>query len=657
MLWSTNYGRLAAQTIFTLFFAGRDFAPKCIIDGVNIQDFLEHHFFTAFGYLADRIRDAGDLLDECVIGWDSINEPFEGFCGNPDLASAETTHNASLKKGSHPTALQSLRLGMGQKQTVEHWKFSMFGPQRDGEVTIDPKGRRIWLDPSTEPNGVNTRWGWTRSSEWKLGTCVWALHGVWDIETGEFINPHYFASPPTDPYPYRRVTFVDDYWKAHWQEYARRIRASHPEAIHFVQPPVFVQPPSLSESDLQGRACYSGHYYDGLTLVTRHWNWFNADALGLLRGKYKLMLEAVKIGEGTIRKSLQEQLAMLKQDTEIIGSYPTLIGEIGTPFDMDSKRSYGYTDDGKYFGDYTNQQKALDASLNAADGPNCINWTVWTYCPDNSHEWGDGWNMEDLSLWSGDDLRQKHQYGATSAYSSAATLLNQRQPIAHVAHSSSTFSLVTLGRPQDQHKELTSMSPWDNPLDFLTDGARAVAAFSRPYPTATVGVPINMQFDISKAQFKLKVRVTPKDLPSKPRDVRVQNEHHPQKNPLATEIFLPLVHYASRNLVARTLQRQSNTGGEEYDEQSPDGSDQTSIFSSSMSSIIAQASVDVDVEVSSGRWGVEAQTLKWWYDVPTDGEVEYSITITRSHGPIQVEALSESCWDTLCPPARQCDFQ
>lgn len=86
-IWGTNYARLASQTVFTLFYGGRDFAPKCIIDGINIQDWLQNHHNDAMMRLADRIREAGDLLDECVIGWDSMNEPGEGMIGLQDLSS------------------------------------------------------------------------------------------------------------------------------------------------------------------------------------------------------------------------------------------------------------------------------------------------------------------------------------------------------------------------------------------------------------------------------------------------------------------------------------------------------------------------------------------------------------------------------------------
>lgn len=156
MTWPTSYFRLPALTIFTLFWAGRDLAPKCIIDGVNIQDYLQSHLTDAYGYLADRIRDAGGLLDECVrqdsqterqnhhhivrsaidpkfpdtfdrtvIGWENMNEPSEGLIGAGDLD--ECVPHQTLKKDNTPTPIQCLRLGMGKSQSVDFYSFSRMG--------------------------------------------------------------------------------------------------------------------------------------------------------------------------------------------------------------------------------------------------------------------------------------------------------------------------------------------------------------------------------------------------------------------------------------------------------------------------------------------------------------------------------------------------
>ena len=72
---------------------------------------------------------------------------------------------------------------------------------------------------------------------------------------------------------------------------------------------MFAQRPPLPAEDLAERCAYSAHYYDGLTLVMRHWNWFNADALGLLRRKYRNKFQALRVGEGAV-----EDLSLWSED-------------------------------------------------------------------------------------------------------------------------------------------------------------------------------------------------------------------------------------------------------------------------------------------------------------------------------------------------------
>ena len=675
MIWGTNYNRLVSQTLFTFFFAGRDFAPKCIIDGQNIQDWLQSHFIEAFGLLAERIQDAGDLVDECVIGWDSINEPFEGMCGIDDLDQFSKESTASLKKGPTPTPAQGFRLGMGQAQEVEYWEFGAFGPRMTKMVTVDPKGTKIWARPKDErEDGVNAKWGWKRDLGWTQGTCIWAAHGVWDVESGDLLRPDYFHAAPGKV----KLPFVEQWWRPHWQAFQKRIKPHHPECIWFIQPPVFALPPRVDCEDLEGRCCYAAHYYDGLTLVSRHWNWFNADAVGVLRHKYSHVLQAIRVGEKAIRASIQEQLGVLKSDAKIIGDYPTIIGEIGTPFDMDGKRSYGYTDGGKHKGDYSRQQKALDASMNAGDGPNSLNWTIWTYCPDSSHMWGDGWNMEDLSLWSQDDAKKSDSMKPSvirSAHSSTAFLKNPSPPSSELRlprlATASSISLRTLASPEADVEDdgmkvcAAGGNSWKNAYDFLTDGARAVKAFCRPWPMATVGIPKDIQFTISDTEFKLTVLVHPEDLPNKRSDSNTPSSSsssafsssssslcedmddptYPKK---PTEIYLPLVHYAHPSLVSTTygqsLSALEDLGPNEEENISqifpppPDqNSSSTTLVAVPHSPTDGPCPLSIDVEVSNGKWELHGQTLKWWYPVPRSGEgpMEHTIKVRRAGGSIK----------------------
>ncbi|KAG6330187.1 hypothetical protein ID866_8904 [Astraeus odoratus] len=117
-----------------------------------------------------------------------------------------------------------------------------------------------------------------------------------------------------------------------------------------------------------GPFCVDAHawpriiYYDGLTLDARHCNWFNTDALGVIRGRYPNPVLADRFGE---KACIRSQLSPLEADPLQLGAsldtpafpklavrsadsppptlrarYLTLIGEIGTLVDIDNKVSY-----------------------------------------------------------------------------------------------------------------------------------------------------------------------------------------------------------------------------------------------------------------------------------------------------------------------------
>lgn len=417
MFWPTNYARLACQTAFTLFNAGLDFAPNAIIDGKNIELYLQDHLLDALSYFYRRIMNETDLMNRTIIGVETLNELNRGLVGHEDI-SKHSIH-MHLKLGVTPTALEGMILGMGKPCEVEVYKFGRLRPKLVGKKLIDPKGVTAWLPKDYD----DTRYGWKRDPKWKLGECIWAQHGVWDIETNKPLKLDYFKYAPDGRFA-DDTTFNTIYFTRYWERFYIAMRKIDKEMFLFCQPPTMSVPPKLKDSPyMDSRIIYAPHYYDGLTMVQKHWSTlWNVDVLGILRGRYLAPPFAIKLGENAIRECISSQVtAMREEGRENIGITPCFMSETGMPFDLDDKSAYKT-------GNYSSQIKAWD-TLGHALEKSKIHHTLWVYSAQNSHRFGDYWNGEDFSIYShghdhalehGDDDDVDHHIKVSKAHATRA---------------------------------------------------------------------------------------------------------------------------------------------------------------------------------------------------------------------------------------------
>jgi hypothetical protein len=353
MIWPTNYQKLAAATMFTLFFGGKDFAPNFNIAGVQIQDYLQDHYIQSILQIVKRLK----KFDH-VIGYDSLNEPSNGWIENMDLRE----HKGPLKLGEMPTPWQSILLGDGRPQEVEIWKLWKFGLRLSGWKVINQNEIRAWQ------KGLE---------------CIWKQHGVWttdDKNNPVLINPYYFAEVKGE-----KINFSTHYLKPFINKFASAVHNIDQESIIFIEGDPELQLSDWSEGDAQP-IVNATHWYDGVTLMTKNFNTnftMNTDSMKLTFGKNNVL------------KVFFDQLNRIKIDSEQkLGGVPTVIGEFGIPFDLNYKKSFKT-------GDFSTHAKALDLYYQIIEEL-FIDSTIWNYTYDNTNQRGDLWNDEDLSIFSRD---------------------------------------------------------------------------------------------------------------------------------------------------------------------------------------------------------------------------------------------------------------
>lgn len=357
MIWPTNNTKLAAATMFTLFFAGADFAPKLQVDGISIQEYLQSHYINAVKQVALRLKDLPN-----VVGYDTLNEPSAGLIGDKNI------HQRSMEipifKGDSPTVLQGMLLAAGYPQAVDVFELGLARSRKIGTRIINPKGEKVWR-PGRED--------------------VWRQHCVWDVDSAGkpvSVQTDYFCRVKG-----RAVNYYTDYFKPFANRFAHEIRTVVPEAIIFVEGVPSQGELTWDETDAPD-VVHAAHWYDDLTLLSksfRGWAGYNSRHRKLV------------LGPNRVRQSFVDQIAeVVQQSDEQMNHAPTLIGEVGIPFDMQDKKAFRT-------GDFSMQIRALDATMTALE-KNFVSFTLWNYTADNTNARGDQWNDEDLSLFSRDQM-------------------------------------------------------------------------------------------------------------------------------------------------------------------------------------------------------------------------------------------------------------
>ena len=357
MIWSTNATKLAAATMFSLFFGGSDFAPRTKIEGESAQEFLQRHYIQSIVQLARVLIDLPN-----VVGYDSMNEPLEGWIGVKDLNKRYTT----IEKGFIPTPFQAMQLGAGLSLKLDKWERGILGPRVIGNEVINPSGIRAWRD-GFDP--------------------IWQVNGVWRTENSKsvLLRPDHFSTLQGNP-----INFNRHYYVPFNNRFADAIRKIQPKSMIFVEKSFDPQGPSWGPEDAR-HIVYAPHWYDPIVLVMkRYLSWLN----------YDQVLNKLVLGSRNIQRSFREQLARpLQHAKQKMGNPPVLIGEVGIAFDLDRKKAYQDQN-------FSSQIKANDRIMVALE-ENLHHFTLWNYTADNTNQRGDLWNDEDLSIFSRD--QQKDQ--------------------------------------------------------------------------------------------------------------------------------------------------------------------------------------------------------------------------------------------------------
>ncbi|HEV7385159.1 MAG TPA: endoglucanase, partial [Phenylobacterium sp.] len=365
MSWGSNY-RLAANGImWTLFWAGRLLTPDFRIEGENVQDFLQGRYLGAMEAVARRVAHLPNVL-----GFDTLNEPGPGWIGEPMSyrhlgPSAENPSWARAGAALSPLDNLAIAAGVPTRTTILGRNPSTGATEPTDETVINPHGVRIWRDGAVDP--FEAAGAWRREGDGAVA-----------------LDEDFFRIAQG-----RRLDLSEDGYGPLFGKVGETIRRHNPDWSVFAElDPFGAATGRRFPRDLPERTVNASHWYDVRTLFLKRF------------GAGKPGGPAV---EDVAARYLDQLAACHKAGAGFPGGAPTLIGEFGIPFDLDEGADYEAWASGRREGRWADHVLALSLMYDALDALQ-LHATQWNYTASNRNSAviGDGWNQEDLSIYSSD---------------------------------------------------------------------------------------------------------------------------------------------------------------------------------------------------------------------------------------------------------------
>ncbi|MCP4761365.1 MAG: glycoside hydrolase family 5 protein [archaeon] len=378
--WGENSKLFPSQTMWTLFWAGNDFAPNLKIEDestgklINIENYLQGHFISAIEKIAEKIKDLPN-----VIGFNPINEPSMGYINRSvgkRILSLEKNEQGEAEGGDLGVAwspLDTMAAAAGYSREIEELGFSITkGMKIIGKKLVN-KGK-ICL--------------------WKEGTeDFWKSHGVWNDENGTPYTPNDNYFKVVDE---RNVDFTADYLVPFHNRVADIVRKYNKNWLLFIE----------NDPELHGSVRYH-HWPDKMpTKTVDAFHWYDLTQLGLKRFLWPLNIDLVRMkpvwGINGIQKMYISQMEGHIKLAEKVnnGNCPLLLGEFGISMDMSNRKAFKNWKK-KGYKVFKKHDKILDLMYNALDKL-LLSSTHWNYASFNTNKHGDMWCLEDLSIYSKD---------------------------------------------------------------------------------------------------------------------------------------------------------------------------------------------------------------------------------------------------------------